>query len=289
MIDQTMKSTMAPAAKQGRAFARKPRNRDLRKQPVFSAIAWVAFAFLYAPILVLVVFSFNDNRSVMRWSEGSLKWYQAALENEQMRDAAILSLQVAGVSTFFATLAATMAALATTRGGHFRGRNLVLAVINQPLMVPEIVTAVATLSLFALLRAVTGLNGIGWLILAHTVFCVPFAFMPIRARLVDMANAYEVAAADLYATPWMVFRRVTLPLLAPGIVAGAMLAFVVSLDDVIITLMISGPGETTLPIYMLGQIRRGVTPEINAVSTLLIALTVLFVGLFFVLQNRGRK
>jgi spermidine/putrescine transport system permease protein len=262
--------------------------RDLRKQPLFTAISWVALVFLYAPVLVLVIFSFNDNRSVVRWTEASLKWYQAALQNEQIREAALLSLQVAAISTFFATIAATLAALATTRFGVFRGRNVVLAVINQPLMVPEIVTAVATLSLFSLLRWATGITGIGWLILAHTVFCVPFAFMPIRARLMDMSDTFEVAAADLYASPLKVFRRVTLPLLAPGIAAGAMLAFVVSLDDVIITLMIAGPGETTLPIYMLGQIRRGITPEINAVSTLLIGLTVLFVGLFFVLQRRGR-
>ena len=270
------------------ASTRRAKNRDLRRQPVFTAISWAALAFLYAPVFVLVVFSFNANRSVIKWTEPSWAWYKAALANEQIRDAALLSLQVAAIATFFATLAATLAAIATTRSGAFKGRNIVLAVINQPLMVPEIVTAVATLSLFALLRSVTGVTGIGWLILAHTVFCVPFAFMPIRARLVDMSDTFELAAADLYASPWRVFRRVTLPLLAPGIVAGAMLSFVVSLDDVIITLMIAGPGETTLPIYMLGQIRRGITPEINAVSTILIALTVLFVGLFFALQRRGR-
>ena len=108
---------------------------------------------------------------------------------------------------------------------------------------------------------------------AHTVFCIPFAYMPIRARLEDMDLTLEQAATDLYAPPWQVFRRVTLPLLAPGIVAGAMLAFVVSLDDVIITLMVAGPGETTLPIYILGQIRRGITPEINAVSTIFLAVS----------------
>jgi spermidine/putrescine transport system permease protein len=130
------------------------------------------------------------------------------------------------------------------------------------------------------------MTGIGYLMLAHTVFCIPFAYMPIRARLEDMNLTLEQAAADLYAPPFKVFRRVTLPLLLPGIVAGAMLAFVVSLDDVIITLLVAGPGETTLPIYILGQIRRGITPEINAVSTLLLGLSLVFVTLFFLL---GRK
>ncbi|MDG1985357.1 MAG: ABC transporter permease, partial [Planctomycetota bacterium] len=158
--------------------------------------------------------------------------------------------------------------------------------IGQPLMVPEIVTAVATLAFFTLIKKLTGVSGIGYLMMAHTVFCIPFAYMPIRARLEDMNLTLEQAAADLYATPFQVFRTITLPLMAPGLVAGAMLAFVVSLDDVIISLLIAGPGETTLPIYILGQIRRGITPEINAVSTLLLGLTVILVALFFII---GRK
>ncbi len=155
-------------------------------------------------------------------------------------------------------------------------------------MVPEIVTAVSTLALFAIIKQLTGLTGIGYLMLAHTVFCIPFAYMPIRARLEDMSLTLEQAAADLYATPFQVFRRVTLPMMSPGIVAGAMLAFVVSLDDVIITLMVAGPGETTLPIYILGQIRRGITPEINAVSTLLLGLSVILVTAFFLIGQRRR-
>lgn len=262
------------------------RDRELRQQPLFDVIAWFVVFLLYAPVAVLVVFSFNDNRSVVVWTEFSLRWYQAALENEGIRKAAFLSLQVAVTSTVIATTIATMAALATTRGGPFKGRSASIALINQPLMIPEIVTAIATLSLFSILRKLTGINGLGWLILAHTVFCIPFAYMPIRARLSDMSEILELAASDLYATPMRVFRHVTLPLLAPGILAGAMLAFVVSLDDVIITLLIAGPGETTLPIYILGQIRRGVTPEVNAVSTILIGVTILLVGALFALQKR---
>ncbi|NCQ24494.1 MAG: spermidine/putrescine ABC transporter permease PotC [Rhodobacteraceae bacterium CG17_big_fil_post_rev_8_21_14_2_50_63_15] len=260
--------------------------QDLRKQPGFDQIAIACMFVLYAPIVVLVVFSFNDNRSVVRWTEFSFRWYAAAFGNDGIRNATLVSFQVAAFATFFSVIFATMAALATTRTPAFRGQTAAYAIINQPLMVPEIVTAVATLSFFAILKRLTGVTGIGYLMVAHTVFCIPFAYMPIRARLEDMNLSLEQAAADLYATPLRVFWRVTLPLLLPGIFAGAMLAFVVSLDDVIITLLVAGPGETTLPIYILGQIRRGITPEINAVSTLLLGLTLIFVTLFFFL---GRK
>ncbi|CUH67772.1 Inner membrane ABC transporter permease protein YdcV [Thalassovita gelatinovora] len=262
--------------------------RELRRQPLFTGLSWVVLLLLYAPIVILIVFSFNDNRSVVRWTEFSLRWYAAALDNGDIRHAAVISIQVAATATVISTMIATMAALATTRGGGFFGRSAAIALINQPLMIPEIVTAIATLAFFSMLRQLTGLSGLGWLILAHTVFCIPFAFMPVRARLADMSETFETAAADLYATPWQAFRHVTLPLLMPGILAGAMLAFVVSLDDVIITLLVAGPGETTLPIYILGQIRRGVTPEVNAVSTVLIVLTVAMVAMTFLLQ-RNRK
>ena len=266
-----------------------PRARDLKAMPGFKTVAWLCIVALYLPIAVLVVFSFNDNRSVVKWTEFSLRWYGEALANDGIRNAAWVSVKVAFVATVLSTIAATMAALATTRTASFRGQGLAYGIINQPLMIPEIVTAIATLSLFALIKTATGINGIGYLMAAHTAFCIPFAFMPIRARLEDMTLVLEQAGADLYATPWQGFRYITLPLLMPGIVAGAMLAFVVSLDDVIITLMVAGPGETTLPIYILGAIRRGITPEINAVSTILVGVSVLLVVLLFLVQRRMQK
>ncbi len=263
------------------------RTLDLKYQPGFASIAMVCFFVLYAPIAVLVLFSFNANRSVTRWTEFSLDWYAQAFANEGIQRATLTSLEIALFATVCATTIATAAALATTRVRAYRGMDLAYTVINMPLMVPEIVTAVATLSFFALLRTVFGINfGLGNVMIAHTVFCIPFAYLPIRARLENMDLTLEQAAADLYATPWRTFRRVTLPLLLPGIIAGAMLAFIISLDDVIITMMVAGPGQTTLPIYILGQIRRGVTPEVNAVSTILLAVSVIFVTLFFIL---GRK
>ena len=150
-----------------------------------------------------------------------------------------------------------MAALATTRTAPYRGLTFKYAFINQPLMVPEIVTAVALLIFFSRIKVWTGYSGLGYLIAAHTAFCIPFAYLPIRARLESMDLTLERAAADLYATPWKTFRRVTLPLLWPGILAGLMLAFVISLDDVVITEFVKSGGQDTLPTYMLGQIRRG--------------------------------
>ena len=265
---------------------------DLKYQPGFSQIAWFCIVVLYAPIAVLVLFSFNQNRSVTVWTEFSFDWYVKAAQNEGIQHAAWVSLEVAFIAMVISTILATMAALVTTRTPPYRGLNAAITVINQPLMVPEVVTAVATLIFFAIIKQATGVTGIGYLIAAHTAFCIPFAYMPIRARLEDMDLSLEQAAADLYAPPFKVFRRVTLPLMMPGIMAGAMLAFIVSLDDVIITLFVAGPGETTLPLYILGQIRRGVTPEINAVSTLFLGISVILVTLIFLFgtnKNKGKQ
>ena len=196
------------------------------------------------------------------------------------------ALVIAGSAATISTVAATMAALATTRKKPFRGQTGIYVAINQPLMVPEIVTAVALLIFFAAIKVATGYQGLGYLILAHSAFCIPFAYLPIRARLEGMDLTLETAAADLYATPWWTFRRVTLPLLAPGIVAGMMLAFVTSLDDVVITLFVKSAGQDTLPTYLLAQIRRQVTGEVNAISTVLLALTVILLTTFFLLTRK---
>ena len=158
--------------------------------------------------------------------------------------------------------------------------------INQPLMVPEVVSAVALLIFFAMIKQATGYAGMGYLIAAHSAFCIPFAYLPIRARLEGMDMTLETAASDLYASNWQAFRFVTLPLLLPGIFAGMMLAFVTSLDDVVITVFVKSAGQDTLPTYMLGQIRRQVTAEINAISTVLLALTVLLLTLFVLLTRK---
>lgn len=257
------------------------RRFDLKALPGFTTIAIVCFVALYLPIIILVAYAFNAATSTSEWGGFSLKWFVSAWQNVQVIDATIRSFQIAVMAATFATIAATMAALATTRTRPYRGLTFKYAFINQPLMVPEIVTAVALLIFFSRIKVWTGYSGLGYLISAHTAFCIPFAYLPIRARLESMDLTLERAAADLYATPWKTFRRVTLPLLWPGILAGFMLAFVISLDDVVITNFVKLGGQETLPTYMLGQIRRGITPEINAISTAFLLLSILIVTLFF--------
>ncbi|MGZ9811742.1 ABC transporter permease [Pseudoroseicyclus sp. H15] len=261
---------------------------SVTRLPGFSAIAIAAFIALYAPIFTLVIFSFNAANSVAVWGGFSLDWYRLAWENEVVQQAALRSVIIATCAAFFSTVLATLTAVGTTRRAGIKGSTLIYVMINQPLMVPEIVTAVALLILFGAIRTATGIQGLGYLILAHTAFCIPFAYLPIRARLEGLDMSLETAAADLYASPWQAFRHVTLPLLAPGIIAGAMLAFVISLDDVIITEFVKSAGQDTLPTYMLGQLRRAMTPEVNAISTALLVLTVLLLTAFFLI-TRGRQ
>ena len=240
--------------------------------------------FLYAPIIVLVFYSFNANRMVMNWGGFSLDWYIKAFNNENIHDAVVNSLVVAVVATAIATTIATIGALVLARGGNFRGKTLSLGLITLPLMVPEIVTAVAVLIFFSTI----GLNwGLGNVIIAHITFCIPFAFMPIRARLEGMDTTMEQAARDLYASEWETFRYVTVPLLMPGIVAGSMLSFVISMDDFIITLMVGGAGSTTLPVYIYSMIRRGLTPEINAVSSLLLVFSIAIVTAYWIVSKKS--
>jgi spermidine/putrescine transport system permease protein len=260
---------------------------QVARLPGFSTIAMLAFLALYVPILTLVVFSFNSETTMGNWGEFSWQWYVKAWANDDVKDATLRSLTIAGFAAVFSTALATMAALGTTRRRSFKGQTFIYVMINQPLMVPEIVTAVALMILFGLIKTVTGVHGLGYLILAHTAFCIPFAYLPIRARLEGMDLTLETAAADLYATPWATFRRVTLPILMPGVIAGLMLAFVVSLDDVVITEFVKSAGQDTLPTYMLGQMRRQLTPEINAISTGLLLLTVIMLTAFFLLTRKN--
>ena len=243
------------------------------------------FIFLYLPIVVLIFYSFNANRMVMNWGGFGIDWYVKAFQNEDIQKAVWNSLVVATVSTIFATAIATIGALVLARGGNFRGKTISLGLITLPLMVPEIVTAVAVLIFFSAI----GLNwGLGNVIIAHVTFCIPFAFMPIRARLEGMDTSLEQAARDLYASEWETFRYVTVPLLMPGIVAGAMLAFVISMDDFIITLMVGGAGSTTLHVYIYSMIRRGLTPEINAVSTVLLLVSIGIVTAYWVVSRKSQ-
>ncbi len=245
----------------------------------------VFFVYLYGPIAVLIGFSFNDNRIAQVWTGFSTKWYVKAFSNEAIQNAIINSLIVGVVATVVSTLFATMAALVLSRG-HFRGETVSLGIISLPLLVPEIATAVATLTFFAAIKLPLGLGSV---MIAHIVFCIPFAFMPIRARLANMDDTLQEAGRDLYANDLQVLWYIVLPQLKPGILAGAILAFIISIDDFIISLMVAGAGATTLPLYIYGMIRLGVSPEINAVSTVLFLLSLTLVGTYWFISKQNEE
>ncbi len=262
------------------------RGFEVRRMPGFTFVAILCFFMLYLPISILVIYAFNGAQSIAVWGGFSLRWFQAAAADTEVRDAALRSLEIAAAAAVISTVCATMAALATTRTKPYRGLTFKYAFVNQPLMVPEIVTAVALLIVFSRIKVWTGYSGLGYLVAAHTAFCIPFAYLPIRARLENMDLTLEQAAADLYAAPWHAFRRVTLPLLWPGIIAGLMLAFVISLDDVVITEFVKSGGQDTLPTYMLGQLRRSFTPAMNAISTAFLVISVVIVTIFFFISRK---
>jgi spermidine/putrescine transport system permease protein len=251
--------------------------------PAFREIAWLGLVFLYAPIMILILFSFNSGKLITVWEGFSMHWYHAALTNQDLHRATFNSVVVATGSMVLSTLIAIPAALAT---GARRKSPVTESLIALPLLVPEIVMAIASLSFFAFI----GLSlGIGNILIAHTVFCIPFAYLPIRARLNMIPPNLKEAASDLYANPWQGFRQVTLPLLMPGIWSGAILAFITSLDDFIITQMVAPPGAMTLPVYIYSMVRRGITPEINAISSILLAVSMVFVLASVLINRKGAR
>ena len=236
------------------------------------------YVFLYLPIAILIAYSFNDSRLVAVWSHASLRWYAALLHNVQLQEAAWLSLRIAAASATMAVILGTAAAFALQRLRPFPGGGGFEALVMMPLVIPEVLTGLSLLLLFV----VAG-DSIGWpqqrgattITLAHATFGMAYATVVVRARLSQLDPALEEAAAILGATPWRSFRRVTLPLLMPAIAAAWLLAFTLSLDDVVIASFVTGPGASTLPIVVFSSVRLGVSPQINALATLI----VVFVGL----------
>ena len=248
--------------------------KGVRHYPGFLAMAVVCLIILYAPLIVVTIYSFNDSPSITAWGGFSWRWYVDVFtgpEAPRFKAAAWNSITIALIAATTATAVAVAASLAMIRGGRFRGKSTTFALINLPLMVPEIVIAVATLIFFSTIGLTTGYLTI---LIAHVTFCIPFAYLPIAARLQGIEDAYEQAARDLYATRWQAFRLILLPLMMPGIISGYLLAFIISLDDFVITFFTSGPETVTFPVKVYSLVRRGVSPEINAASTVLIVITV---------------
>ncbi|MEX0283414.1 MAG: ABC transporter permease [Paracoccaceae bacterium] len=229
----------------------------------------LGFAFLYIPMLILIIYSFNDSRLVTVWAGFSTKWYGELLRNQAMLDAAWVTLRVAIISSTIATVLGTMAAYVLVRGGRFLGRTLFSGMIYAPLVMPEVITGLSLLLLFIGI----GLDrGILTIVLAHTTFSMCFVSVVVSSRLVTFDRSLEEAALDLGCTPFDAFRLVTLPIIAPAVISGWLLAFTLSLDDLVIASFTSGPSATTLPIKIFSAVRLGVSPEINALSTIMIAI-----------------
>ena len=240
-------------------------NRGLR--PVHLAFLALGFGFLYLPIALLVLYSFNASRLVTVWGGFSTRWYESLLGNEALIASASVSLRVALASAALSTVLGTMAAFALQRFGRFRGRTLFAGMVYAPLVMPEVIIGLSLLLLFVGLGVDRGF----WTIVSgHTTLGLCFVAVVVQSRLSTFDRSLEEAAMDLGATPATTFRRVTLPLIAPAMAAGFLLAFTLSLDDFVLASFTSGPGSTTLPMRIYSQVRLGVTPEINAISTLLI-------------------
>ncbi len=229
----------------------------------------LGFAFLYLPMVILIIYSFNESRLVTVWAGFSTKWYGELLQNQSFLDAAWVTLKVAVFSSTLATILGTMAAYVLVRGGRFMGRTLFSGMIYAPLVMPEVITGLSLLLLFIGI----GLDrGVLTIVLAHTTFSMAFVSVVVSSRLVTFDRSLEEAALDLGASPWDAFRLVTLPIIAPAVISGWLLAFTLSLDDLVIASFTAGPASTTLPIRIFSAVRLGVSPEINALSTIMIAI-----------------
>jgi len=266
------------------------RKYEIKSYTGFKPITLLCLVILYAPLIVVTIYSFNASKSITVWEGVSLRWYADVFvgpESEKFKLAALNSFVIAIIAATVSTTIATLAATAIVRGGRFRLRTVSLGLISLPLMVPEIVTAVATLIFF---NSIGFERGLLTILLAHIAFCIPFAYLPISARMQGIEDTFEQAAMDLYATKRQAFTKILLPLMAPGIISGFLLAFIVSLDDFIITNFVKGAGVETLPTAIFGAVKQGIKPNIMAISTMLLAVSIVMVTIsYFVSKTDNTK
>lgn len=255
-----------------------------RGWPLYGILVF-GYAFLYVPVLLLVLYSFNESRLVTVWSGFSTKWYGELLRNRQLIDAAWLSIRIAAVNATFAVLLGTLAANALVRHARFRGRAGFELLLTAPLVMPDVIIGLSLLLLFVAMEQLTGWppgRGFTTITIAHITFSMAYVAVVVRARLSQMDRSLEEAALDLGARPLGVYMRITLPLIAPALLSGWLLAFTLSLDDLVIASFVAGPGATTLPMVVYSSVRMGVSPQINALATLIVAavsLAVILAGL----------
>ncbi len=263
----------------------------MTRRPTFLlCVLGFGFAFFYVPILSMIVYSFNASRLATVWGGFSTKWYVSLWSNDKVIDALILSLKIALVSATLATILGTMAAIALVRMGKFRGRTLFSGLVTAPLIMPEVITGVSALIFFLLLAQWIGWpaqRGFTTITLAHITFSMVFVTTIVQARLLQFDRAIEEAAMDLGSKPWQVLFDITLPVISPAVLSGWLLAFTISLDDVVITSFTTGPGSTTLPLLIWSKVKLGVTPDINALATLMVLAVGLGVVIAGIVMNRA--
>ncbi len=250
------------------------------------------FAFLYVPILSMIVFSFNESRLVTVWGRFSFKWYGKLMENGPMLDAAVLSLKIAAVTACGATVIGTLAGLVLARFGRFRSRTLFSGMVTAPLVMPEVITGLSLLLLFVSFSGFLFIpedRGFSTIAIAHITLTMSYVTVVVQSRLSTMDDSLEEAAMDLGARPAKVFFAITLPIIAPAMISGWLLAFTLSLDDLVIATFAAGPSTNTLPMMIFSTVRRGITPEINALATIMVAIVTLFVVIAGLSMSRQEK
>lgn len=252
----------------------------------------LGMAFFYIPMILLVIYSFNNSKLVPVWGGWSTRWYSVLFESEEVWSAVALSLRIAFINATFATILGTLAALAMVRFGRFRGRTLFSGMIVAPLVMPEVITGLSLLVLFISLKQLIGWpgeRGFTTITIAHITFSMAFVAVTVQARLTGMGQDLEEAAADLGAKPFKVLTAITLPTLTPALVSGWLLAFTLSLDDLVIASFVTGPGANTLPILIFSRIRLGLRPDINALATIIILVVSLCVAIAALIMYRQHK
>lgn len=250
------------------------------------------FAFLYVPILSMIVFSFNKSRLATVWGGFSTDWYGKLFSNQQVINAAKLSLEIALISATVATILGTLAALALVRFKKFRGRTLFSGLIMAPLIMPEVITGISLLMFFIMMGQYIGWpgqRGFTTITIAHITFSMTYVTTVVQSRLTSVDLSVEEAAMDLGSKPWQVLRDITLPIISPAILSGWLLAFTISLDDVVITSLTSGPGYTTLPMLVWSKVRLGVTPDINALATVIVLIVAVGVAISAIVLTRADR
>ncbi len=263
-----------------------------QRSPFVTAWMWGGFAFLYIPIFSLIIYSFNSNKLVTVWAGFSTKWYSTLLRNQQILDAAWLSLKIGFITAWLAVILGTLVALCLTRFGPFRGRALLSGLATAPLVMPEVITGLSLLLLFVAMEQAIGWpagRGVLTIIIAHSTFALAYVAVVVQSRLVGMDPSIEEAAMDLGAKPAKVFFVITLPIIFPALLSGWLLAFTLSVDDLVIASFVSGPGSSTLPMVIYSKVRLGLSPEINALATLLVAFVALMVVGFGIVSARQEK